>query len=151
MLFRSKPRDYIRQETTEKVIEPLVISPLKVIAGVIAIILALTVQLVLDSLTVASLAAVAVFVIAGVISLRDTQDVFTQGIYLMGGIGIIMIGASGFAEVMRATGGIDTLVNQFSSMIGNNRALAIFLMLLVGLIITMGIGSASFFPLMSSG
>ena len=29
--------------------------------------------------------------------IKDTQDLFTRGVYLMGGIGIVMIAANGFA------------------------------------------------------
>ena len=74
--------------------------------------------------------------------MRDTQDVFTRGVYMMGGIGIIMIAAAGFASVMKATGSVETLVHLVSAGIGNQRGLAVFLMLLIGLIITMGIGSS---------
>ena len=96
----------------------------------------------MDSLVVAALAGILVFVISGVISLRGTQDIFVKGVHLMGGIGIIMIAANGFAEVMKATGSVNSLVELVSSGIGDQRGLAVFLMLLIGLIITMGIGSS---------
>lgn len=118
------------------------IKPLNVIAGVIAIIVALAGQLFLDSLIIAALGGIAVFVVARVITMRGTQDVFTQGVYLMGGIGIVMIAASGFAEVMKATGSVDTLVQLTADGIGDRRGLAIFIMLFIGLVITMGIGSS---------
>ena len=118
------------------------IKPWKVTAGFVAIAVGLAGQIFCDSLIIAALAGVSVFVIARVITLRGTQDVFTQGVYLMGGIGIVMIAASGFAEVMKATGGVDTLVQLTADGIGNNRGLAAFIMLLIGLIITMGIGSS---------
>jgi len=57
-------------------------------------------------------------------------------------IGFIMIAASGFAEVMRETGEIATLVQSSVDIIGANKALAALLMLLVGLMITLGIGSS---------
>jgi len=53
-----------------------------------------------------------------------------------------MIAASGFAEVMRETGEIATLVQSSVDIIGANKALAALLMLLVGLMITLGIGSS---------
>ena len=118
------------------------IKPLNVIAGVIAIIVALAGQLFLDSLIIAALGGIAVFVIARVITMRGTQDVFTQGVYLMGGIGIVMIAASGFAEVMKATGSVETLVQLTADGIGDRRGLAVFIMLFIGLVITMGIGSS---------
>lgn len=139
-----KPRDYAAAETGNAVEsqEPREIRPRNVAAGAVAIAVALAGQLWLDSLVIASVAAILVFVIARTIRLRDTQDVFTHGISLMGGIGIVMIAASGFAEVMKATGSVDTLVQTVSEAIGDYRGLAVFLMLVIGLVITMGIGSS---------
>ena len=139
-----KPRDYKTCMTKQEVLsqEPVEIKMRNVIVGVIAIAVALAGQLWLDSLVIASVAAILVFVIARTIHLKDTQDVFTHGVYLMGGIGIVMIAASGFAEVMKATGSVDALVRMVSDSIGDYRSLAVFLMLLIGLIITMGIGSS---------
>ena len=139
-----KPRDYQPVQLSKEMLaaSEVEISPVKVIAGFIAIAVGLAGQLFLDSLIIAALAGIAVFVFAGVITLRGTHDVFTKGVYLMGGIGIVMIAASGFAEVMKATGGVDVLVRLTADGIGNNRGLAVFIMLLIGLIITMGIGSS---------
>ena len=139
-----RPRDYAMAQTVAEVgsQEPVEIRPRNVIVGVIAIAVALAGQLWLDSLVIASVAAILVFVVARTIHLRDTQDVFTHGISLMGGIGIVMIAASGFAEVMKATGCVDSLVETVSNSIGASRSLAVFLMLLIGLVITMGIGSS---------
>ena len=118
------------------------ISPRKVIAGAVAIAVALAGQIWLDSLVIAALAGILVFIIAGVISLKDSQDVFTKGVYLMGGIGIVMIAANGFAGVLKATGTIDTLVRLLSSGFGGHKGIAVFFMLFIGLVITMGIGSS---------
>lgn len=137
-----KPRDYKEVPVMAAPAEDVEIKPLNVIAGVIAIAVALAGQLFLDSLIIAALAGVLVFVVSGVISLRDTQDVFTKGVYLMGGIGIVMIAASGFAEVMKATGSVDSLVQLTADSIGDRRGLAVFIMLFIGLVITMGIGSS---------
>lgn len=137
-----KPRIYDSGKVVTAAPVNVEIKPLKVAAGILAIIIGFAVQIMLDSLFLASLGAVLVFVIARVISLRDTQDVFVQGVYLMGGIGIVMIAASGFAEVMKATGGVSSLVEIISAGLGQNRGLAVFMMLFVGLLITMGIGSS---------
>ena len=118
------------------------ISPRKVIAGAVAIAVALAGQIWLDSLVIAALAGILVFIIAGVISLKDSQDVFTKGVYLMGGIGIVMIAANGFAGVLKATGTIDTLVKLLATGLGAPKGIAVFFMLFVGLVITMGIGSS---------
>ncbi len=137
-----KPREYNLETTLQKIDEPVEIKPRKVITGFIAIAVGLAGQLWLDSLVIASLLGILVFVLARVISLQDTQDVFTRGVYMMGGIGIIMIAAAGFASVMKATGSVESLVRLVSAGIGDQRGLAVFLMLLIGLIITMGIGSS---------
>ena len=61
---------------------------------------------------------------------------------MMALIGFIMISAAGFAEVMKATGDIDSLVAGAFDLFGDNRGLAALVMLLVGLFITLGIGSS---------
>ena len=107
-----------------------------------AILMALFVQIFLDSLLIGSLLAVMVFVAARVIRLRDTQDVFVQGVHLMGGIGIVMIAAAGFANVMKDTGGVAELVELVKGVAVHYRGVTVFAMLLIGLVITMGIGSS---------
>ncbi|EKS7792824.1 TRAP transporter large permease subunit [Edwardsiella piscicida] len=110
--------------------------------AVIAIIAALGVQLATNSIVLGALMGFVVFILGGVIHWRDTQDVFTRGVHMMAMIGFIMITASGFAAVIKATGSVDTLVTSIEGAIGGNRGLAAFLMLVVGLVITMGIGSS---------
>jgi len=111
------------------------------VAGV-AIVAALSVQLMAGSMIVGSLAGFMVFTFGGVIRWKDTQDVFTKGVHMMAMIGFIMITAAGFAAVMKATGGVESLVSSLSGSIGDNKPLAAFLMLVVGLLVTMGIGSS---------
>jgi hypothetical protein len=61
---------------------------------------------------------------------------------MMAMIGFIMIAAGGFAEVMKATGEVTTLVDSAAELVGQDKALGALLMLLVGLLVTMGIGSS---------
>ncbi|AIJ10137.1 MULTISPECIES: Na+/H+ antiporter family protein [Edwardsiella] len=110
--------------------------------AVVAIIAALGVQLATNSIVLGALMGFVVFILGGVIHWRDTQDVFTRGVHMMAMIGFIMITASGFAAVIKATGSVDTLVTSIEGAIGGSRGLAAFLMLAVGLVITMGIGSS---------
>ena len=83
-----------------------------------------------------------VFMATGVVKWRDADGVFNDGIKLMAMIGFIMITAQGFAEVMKATEQIQPLVDGAASLFGGNKAMAAFIMLLIGLIVTMGIGSS---------
>ena len=57
-------------------------------------------------------------------------------------VGFVMIAATGFAEVMKATGEIPSLVQNTAEIIGESKPLAAFIMLAVGLLVTMGIGSS---------
>lgn len=116
-----------------------------------AIITALVVQLITHSIIVGALSGFLIFLAGGVVHWRDNDDVFTRGVHLMGTIGFIMIAASGFAAVMQATGGIDTLVSSAQHIMGHNRAVAALVMLLVGLLVTLGIGSSfSTVPIIAS-
>jgi hypothetical protein len=107
-----------------------------------AVVAAFVVQLWLDSMIIGALTGFVIFSLSGIVRWREADDVFTEGMKMMAMIGFIMIAAAGFAEVMRATGSIQTLVDSSAAIIGGNRALAVLLMLLVGLLITMGIGSS---------
>jgi hypothetical protein len=83
-----------------------------------------------------------IFTMGGVIKFQESQDAFTQGVKMMSLIGFIMISAAGFAAVIKATDGIGSLVQAVATVLGDNRALAALAMLVVGLLITMGIGSS---------
>ena len=61
---------------------------------------------------------------------------------MMALIGFIMITAQGFAAVMTATGQVETLVDASAALFGSNKAMGALVMLIVGLIVTMGIGSS---------
>ncbi|WP_438764301.1 Na+/H+ antiporter family protein [Kushneria sp. TE3] len=119
-------------------------------ALVVSIAATLTVQLWLDSMVLGALAGFVVLSVSGVFRWREQDGVFTEGMRLMATIGFIMITAAGFASVMQATGQIDDLV-QSAHAFGSSQALAALIMLLVGLFITMGIGSSfSTIPIIAS-
>jgi hypothetical protein len=107
-----------------------------------AIVATFVVQLWLDSMIVGALVGFLLFSASGVVRWRQVDDLFTEGMKMMAMIGFIMIAAAGFAEVMRATGQVATLVEASAGLIGNSKALGALLMLLVGLLVTMGIGSS---------
>lgn len=108
----------------------------------LALVLALVVQLWTGSMVFGGLVGFSIITMSGVIRWNEQDNVFTQGMRLMAMVGFIMIAASGFAGVMNATGEIPTLVTSSVELIGDNRGLAALVMLLVGLLITMGIGSS---------
>ena len=83
-----------------------------------------------------------IFSVSGIVRWRETDDLFTEGMKMMAMIGFIMIAASGFAEVMKATGEVKSLVEASAGWINHNKGMGALLMLLVGLLVTMGIGSS---------
>jgi predicted histidine transporter YuiF (NhaC family) len=137
-----KPREYKETELTHVEESATAINKKNIIVALVAIAATLTVQLSTGSMVIGALAGFMVFTFGGVIAWKDTQDVFTRGVMMMAMIGFIMIAAAGFAAVMKQTGGVETLVEALSTSIGDNKPLAALLMLIVGLLVTMGIGSS---------
>lgn len=137
-----KPRTYQVEQIVTDNVECKTLNKRHIIVAFIAIIATLTVQLITGSMIVGSLAGFSVFTLGGVIAWKETHDVFTKGVHMMAMIGFIMIAAAGFAAVMKATGSVETLVDALSSGVGDNKALAAILMLVIGLLVTMGIGSS---------
>ena len=115
---------------------------IKTLVALIAIVTAFVVQLYTDSLLLGSMFGFGIFMATGVVKWRDADGVFNDGIKLMAMIGFIMITAQGFAEVMKTTEQIAPLVDGAASLFAGNKAIAAFVMLLIGLIVTMGIGSS---------
>ena len=146
-----KPRDYSIDQILAAEPETQSLNLWHIGTAIAAILVALSLQLYTGSIIAGSLAGLVTFIIGGVVRLDETQDVFTRGVHMMAMIGFIMIAASGFAEVMKATQGIDSLVNSVTRLIGSNQPMAALLMLLTGLLITMGIGSSfSTIPIIAS-
>ncbi|OMG69053.1 sodium:proton antiporter [Stutzerimonas balearica] len=117
-------------------------SPLALMVALVAIAAAFVIQLWLDSMIMGALVGFLIFSTSGVVRWREADGLFTEGMKMMAMIGFIMIAAAGFAEVMRETGDVKALVDASVEWIGNSKAVGALLMLLVGLLVTMGIGSS---------
>ncbi|EPD29319.1 Na+/H+ antiporter NhaC family protein, partial [Actinotignum schaalii] len=121
----------------------------RIAVSLVAILVCFGIQLLLnavdsdaDALLVGALVGLCVFIFSRAIKLHEADDVFTGGMKMMALIGFIMISAQGFANVMSESGQIEPLVNATAAMFGSNKAMASLAMLLVGLLVTMGIGSS---------
>ncbi len=137
-----KPRIYKKVQIEGLSQENSSVDMKHIFVAIVGIFVALYLQLYANSIILGSLAGFTIFTLGGVIKLSQTQDVFTKGVHMMAMIGFIMIAASGFAEVMKASNGIEALVSSLSLLIGDNKALAAIFMLIIGLLVTMGIGSS---------
>ncbi|SEL63327.1 Na+/H+ antiporter family protein [Acinetobacter sp. DSM 11652] len=107
-----------------------------------AVLATLAVQLYSDSMILAGLVGVAILSCAGIFKWKEADDVIITGMRMMALVGFIMIAAQGFAAVIGATGQVPTLVEASVAWIGDSQGWAAFWMLLIGLLITLGIGSS---------
>lgn len=142
-----KPRIYENKhidtaEHDKAMAQPMISSGRSLVAAV-AIAVCFAIQLVYnDALLLGALVGFGVFMVLGVVRRNEVDDVVNSGIRMMAMIGFIMIAAQGFAEVMKATGQIQALVDASTAMFAGSKAVAAFAMLSVGLLVTMGIGSS---------
>ena len=153
-----RPRDYAQAQLTEE--EPEAageLSPYKLWISVTAIIATFAVQIATqllgfesDGLLIGALVGLAILLLTGAVEWNKADDVFNSGMRMMALIGFIMITAQGFAAVLEATGEVETLVNSAANLFTDNKAAVAAVMLLVGLVVTMGIGSSfSTLPIIS--
>ena len=92
-------------------------NPLSLMVAGLAVAAAFAVQLLVDSMIIGALVGFLIFSLSGVVRWRETDDLFTEGMKMMAMIGFIMIAASGFAEVMKATGEVQSLVESSAAWI----------------------------------
>lgn len=137
-----KSRQYEIKQTVES--KKIVVDNEKktILIGCTAIIASLIAQNISNSMILGGLVGVMVFSLFGLVRWEQSSDVFTRGVAMMAMIGFIMISAQGFAAVMKETGEVTSLVQSCANIVGDNKPLAAFMILLVGLLITMGIGSS---------
>ena len=118
---------------------------------VISLVGTVTVQLMTGSMVLGGIFGFALLSMSGVFRWHEQDGIFTEGMRMMALVGFIMISAAGFASVMQASGEVEGLVASSADLIGDNKGLAALIMLLVGLFITMGIGSSfSTIPIIAS-
>ena len=108
----------------------------------LAALAAFVVPVIYGSLPLGALAALVLMFIFRVLKWKDIDKTINGGMQLMGLIAFIMLIASGYATVIKQTGAVEELVNSIYGMIGGSKPIGVLLMLLVGLLVTMGIGTS---------
>ncbi|MEG0136953.1 MAG: Na+/H+ antiporter NhaC family protein, partial [Cetobacterium sp.] len=86
--------------------------------------------------------ALAFMVATKVIKWGEVDNLVSGGIGIMGLIAFIMLVAAGYGSVIRQTGAIAGLVQGVVGVVGGSKIMGSFVMLLVGLFVTMGIGTS---------
>lgn len=110
---------------------------------IVAVIGALGVQLYTENLIAGALTGIVLMFVFIVVPFKNADKVINDGIKMMGMIAFVMLVASGYGTILTETGAVDALINASSSFLDNNgKAVIAFILLLVGLVITMGIGSS---------
>ncbi len=103
---------------------------------------AFIVQIFTDSLPLGALVGILLMMLFGAFKFNELDEMMNGGIKLMGFIAFVMLVAAGYGEVIRATGGVESLVKTAVGIMGGSKFVGAFLMLLIGLIVTMGIGTS---------
>ncbi|WP_231213108.1 Na+/H+ antiporter family protein [Helicobacter pylori] len=107
----------------------------------IGIIVAFAIQLATDSMPLAAFLALAIILLGRGIKFKETDSLMDDSVKMMAFIAFVMLVASGFGEVLQKVHAIEGLVNAITSVV-QGKLLGAFLMLIVGLFITMGIGTS---------
>ena len=112
------------------------------IFSLVALIAALAIQLTIDSLPLGALVGLGIMVLTGSVDWHKLHDLIDDGVKMMGVISFVMLIAAGYGDVIRATGGVETIVQSVDTLIGGSQLIGAILMLVVGLLVTMGIGTS---------
>lgn len=138
-----KPRDYkdVKIEGLEEnqIDEKMTTKHWCALLGAIT---AFVVQILTGSLPLGGLCAIIVLFVTKAIKFSEIDELVDGGIKMMGLIAFIMLVAAGYASVLRETGQVETLVASVSGIVGNSKFAGALIMLIVGLLVTMGIGSS---------
>ncbi|MCC8353763.1 Na+/H+ antiporter family protein [Bacillus sp. AF23] len=145
IVFR-KPKVYETKEISGVKASPYTKKSLGI--AVLAIVVSLGVQLYLsqtlgvEGMIMGALAGLIILFVSGVMKRDEADSLITDGMVLMAFIGFVMLVAAGFSNVLTKTGDVESLVKTSAGIIGHSQSLGALLMLIVGLLITMGIGSS---------
>ena len=100
------------------------------------------VQLLTKSLPLGALVGLGIIFSFKAIPKNKMDHMMNEGIYLMGYIAFVMLVAAGFASVLKSGGSIENLVNTIIPFLPHNIIITSFIILILGLFITMGIGTS---------
>ena len=141
--FYRKPREYkdIAIDGHEITADDLKLTKDHIV-GLVSIVAVLVVQLTMDSMPLGAMAGLAILFLGGAVKIRNSDGTVAEGIRLMGMISFVMLIAGGYANVVRNTGAVDTLIDATLGVLGDSRSVAIMVLILIGLLITMGIGTS---------
>ena len=138
-----KPREYkdIAADTSAsaEISEKLEYRHYVTIAAAVVVVI---VQVFSQDLALSALAGLVVMIVFGAIKWNEIDDQIAGGIKIMGLIAFVMLVAGGYANVIKATGGVQELVTAAISAMHGSKLVAATMITLIGLLVTMGIGTS---------
>lgn len=141
IFYFRKPRKY-KEYKDVKDMSHIELKPYVLVVTIISILATFIVQTLTDSMIFGALAGVLIFFVSRVYKWTELDKQFVDGIQIMSFIGVVILSANGFAGVMNETGDISKLVHSLSGITGDNKLISIIVMYIIGLIVTLGIGSS---------
>ena len=142
VLYR-KPREYKELEAdtsaSDAISEKLEWRHYVTIVAAVVVVVA---QVFTQDLALSALAGLVVMIVFGAIKWHEIDDQISGGIKIMGLIAFVMLVAGGYANVIKATGGVDELVAAAIAAMGGSKLIAATMITLIGLLVTMGIGTS---------
>lgn len=141
VFYYRKPREY-NERNEERNNEIIELKPYVLVVTIVSIIATFVVQTLTDSMIFGALAGVLIFFVSRAFKWTELDKNFVEGIKIMSFIGVVILSANGFAGVMNETGDITKLVHSLSGVTGDNKLISIIVMYIIGLIVTLGIGSS---------
>ena len=102
----------------------------------------LFVQLWSNSLPLGALVGLGIIFAGKAIRRKEMDKLINEGIGLMGYVAFVMLVAAGFAMVLQQSGGVESLVQSIIPFMDGNKLLAGILMLIIGLFVTIGVGTS---------
>ena len=102
----------------------------------------LVVQLWTNSLPLGALVGLGIIFGTKAIDHDKMDKLINEGVGMMGYVAFVMLVAAGFAMVLKSTGGVESLVAAITPFMAGSKVIAALLMLVVGLFVTMGIGTS---------
>lgn len=146
----AKPRNY-RDVQLHKSIEGAKMGHAEY-ATLLGIFMLFVVQILTSSLALGAFVGLCVMIVCGAIKWREIDAIMEGGLKMMASIAFVMLVAAGFGEILRQSGEVNALIQGISGIFGGiadsnesnfyHKLIGATLMLVVGLLITMGIGTS---------
>ena len=100
-----------------------------------AIVAAVAVQIMLESLPLAALLGLIIMLAGGAFQFKKLDDHIASGISMMGFIAFVMLIAGGYAAILKETGAVNSLIEGVVPLMGESKWVAATIITLIGLLV----------------